>query len=301
MAAAAKSYDAENSHLVKMLFLPAIQELTKLKDTKWFLNFYYRPECNEILSVLDDKEIDIVLGNLIFLEKIDFDAEEILIPIAKKFPEKVLRFFGTRLTVKNEDGKQASTFDSIPFNFHRLSKSLSASPELVVGTVCDWYDGNYTSFIFGGARLVSNIFTSLTDELEHELIALVNTGQEKNLRIVMAILHNYKGNPSVNNLCEEIVKILPGDSNLLSKVKIILRNTGVLKGEFGLVTSLNQKKQDISNWLEKSDEKIKCFAKEYISELDNEIIFEKRRVEERIMLQKHQFGDDDSADNGKDA
>jgi len=44
--------------------------------------------------------------------------------------------------------------------------------------------------------------------------------------------------------------------------------------------------------LNDEDEKIRNFAKDYISELEKAIVSETRRVEEDIELRKHQYGSD---------
>jgi hypothetical protein len=241
--------------------------------------------------------VDIVLKNLLLLEKIDYHAEEVLVSIAQAYPEKVMEFLGVRLSTEKEDGKVVGTFDAIPYGFHRINKPLSSHPDLVVDTVSSWYHDDYIFFSFRGGRLIRNIFTPFSEAIENKLIALVRTGHEKNLLIVMGILRNYDGNPAIQNVCKELVKILPEDSELLDEVMIILESTGGVSGEFGFMEAYKQKKQEIATWLEDSDPQVKKFAQKYISTLDKQILSEKRKAEEEIEMRKHQFGDDE-ADEG---
>ena len=88
--------------------------------------------------------------------------------------------------------------------------------------------------------------------------------------------------------------MLKEDSDLITEIRIILENTEVLEGEFGQVEAYKLKKQEIADWLLDPNEKVRTFAKKYITGLDKQIISEKRRVEESIELRKHQFGDDEN-------
>jgi len=295
MTATAKNYSDEN-HLLTDLFIPAIRALTNLGSAAWVFEFWYRKELSGVIAALNEWDSDTVLENLLLLEKIDSHAEEILAPIANRFPEKLLTFFQTRLSTEKEDGKPASDFDAIPYSFHRLHEPLSTNMDLVVDTISHWYDGEYSFFTYGGARLIHNIFPAFPDELESKLVAYVHSGHEENLLFVMAVVRNYEGNPVVNNVCKELVKALPEDSDQLSQVMIIFESKGVVWREFGHVEAYKQKKQEITAWLEDHDEKIKTFAKRCIASLDKQILSEKRRAEESIELQKHQFGNEEEND-----
>jgi len=292
MAATAKNY-SERNHLLTELFIPAIRALTSLRSTTWAFDFWYRKERSGIIAALDESGVDAVLENLHLIEEIDFQTEEILASIAHRFPKKVLAFFQTRLSTEKEDGKRVNSFDAIPYSFHRLHEPLSTNPELVIDTISHWYDGDYSFFIYRGAKLIHNIFPAFPVELESNLIKLVHSAQKDNLFIVMAVLRNYDGNPMIHNVCKELIKALPEDSDQLHEIMIILERTGVVSGEFGHVEAYKQKKQEIATWFEDSDKKVKKFTEKYISGLDKLILSEKRHAEESIELRKHQFGDEE--------
>jgi ppGpp synthetase/RelA/SpoT-type nucleotidyltranferase len=291
IATAAKNYNSDKPHLIKELFLPAVQELTRQGKAWWVSDFWYREERRGVLAALDEEGIDIVLKNLLLLEKIDYHAEEILSPIAQRFPKKILEFFRARLSTEKENGKLVSVYDAIPYRFDHLNQPLSVCPELVVDNISSWYDGDYSFFIYTGARLIHNIFPAFSDKLERKLIELIHTEQENNLLIVMAILRNYDGNPVVHKVCKELVATLPEDSEYLSEVLTILESTGGVIGEFGYVEAYKQKKLGIAEWLKDSSGRVKVFAEKYNAALDRRMLSEKRRVEESIELHKHIFGD----------
>ena len=87
--------------------------------------------------------------------------------------------------------------------------------------------------------------------------------------------------------------MLQEDSDLISEIRIILENTGVIEGELGQVEAYKLKQQEIADWLLDANEKVRTLQK-CMAGLDKQIISEKRRVEESIEIRKHIFGDDEN-------
>lgn len=282
---------------IKTLFLPGLCELTKHKDTRWATDYWwFRSEAKEVIEALSEKEIGILLDNLIFMDKIESNSEEILNPIAKNHPQMILDFFKSRLEIESKTNKIGGSVDAVPFNFHCLNETLSINPGVVIETIASWCHTDYQSFIFGAARLVANIFPNFPIELENELIKLVITADEINIHMVMTILRNFNGKPVINNVCKQIVSTLTEDSPLLSELFLVMQSTGVVQGEFGQVNAFKQKQEDMSAWMKESNSKVINFATKYISDLEKRIVSEQKQAEESIELRKHWYGDDENKD-----
>lgn len=289
MAAIAANYGEDNHHLISVLFLPAIKELTKHREARWVNTLFFYEKQKHIISSLNSREVDVILENLLWLDMINFDAEYILLPIAEKFPEKVIDFFGCRLE-KEEASNFSSRYDAIPFNFHNLSKPLSRIPDEALAIVSQWYDGVHGLFIHRGAMLLKNIFPDFPKPFEDSLMNFVKKPGEDNLSIVLSVLRNYHGEVSLHGICKEIILMLPDESDWLSEIIILLESTGVLEGEFGLMDAYKKKKQEIESWLSDRREKIAKFAQKYVAILDKQIAAEKSRVDQEIEIRKHRYG-----------
>jgi hypothetical protein len=146
--------------------------------------------------------------------------------------------------------------------------------------------------MYGGARLLSNIFPDFSNEFEVELRRLVHEGGETNLGFVLAILRNYRGQPLIHALCKEIVKSIPTDSPFRTEVAIALKTTGVVSGEFGMSEAYERKRQEVLHWLTDSEDRVQEFARWYIGSLERMRDEERKRAEEHVALQKFHYGED---------
>ncbi|MCF6775060.1 hypothetical protein L3V83_00610, partial [Thiotrichales bacterium 19X7-9] len=273
--------------IIKLLFLPALEKLTSLKATDWvYETWFMKDQVNSIFAKLNSDERHKILSNLLCLERIDYKAEAILIPIANNFPKEVIEFFKQRIDTEKNQDDATNNYESIPFNFHQLGKSLSNHVDIILDSVSNWYNENYELFRFYGANLVSNIFSQYTFLLDFKLRILISNNIENNYNIVMAILHNYKGTLKINDICKYLVLSLPEDSELLDRVFSIFLSTGIVEGDFGLANKWNQTKNELSSWLEDPNLKVKNFAKKYTNILDQQIKQEQGKAEERLELRK---------------
>ncbi|OGT07200.1 MAG: hypothetical protein A2X78_03810 [Gammaproteobacteria bacterium GWE2_37_16] len=290
LAAVVINYNQDNSSLIQDCFLPVVTALTELQKPKGIISLWYRKEYAAFAESLNVDIIDKILENLLFLEAIDFHAEAILIPIAQKFPEKVLEFFGKRLAKKSTD----SNYDAIPYEFDKLKGLLAKIPNQAVDIVSSWYDGNYEFFIYRGAKLLHIIFPDFPKDFESKLLEFINSGDEKKLEIAIAVLRTYKtgkGEVFLHDICKILIKTLPDGSKWLPHIEIILNNSGAVWGEFGLAELYEQKKLEVMEWVKDSDAKVRGFAENYILDLEKMVAAEKRRVEVDIELRKHKYGE----------
>lgn len=293
VSVAISNYRAGRQGLIDELMLPAIEMLTKRANSDWLFDNWFRRELKEVLPSLEPRAIDVILRNLAHLRKLDYHAEELLYIIAQRHPDKVLDYLCGRLDRDSRDTTEASgAFEAIPFELHKLNEPLARSPGLAVRSIHDKYAGDYSHFMYGGARLLSNIFPEFSDEFEAELLKLVQEGGERNLEFVLAILRNYRGQLFVHRLCKEIVKSMPIDSPFRTEVAIALETTGLVSGEFGMSEAYERKRQEVLDWLTDPDERVQEFAKWYIVNLERMRDDERKRAEEAIVLRKFRYGEE---------
>jgi hypothetical protein len=278
--------------LIDELFLPALEMLTEHSRTDWVFDFWFRRGARLIMHKLSEQGVDLVLRNLLFLRKIDYQAEEVLYLIAQKSPQKVLEFLCQRLAAHSQDGENLlSPYNAIPSRLHKLNEPLSKIPGEAVRVVREQYHGDYSMFIVGGARLLKTIFPNFPEAFESELLNILRAGGNANCEFVLAVLRNYEGEPFIHKVCKEIIRLLPSDSEFRTEVAVAMESTGVVTGEFGMAEAYERKKNEVNNWMTAPDEKVQEFAKWYVENLEAMSAAERKRAEEEIALRKHRYGE----------
>ena len=152
-----------------MLF-PALHVLTEMKDASWIFEAWFRKEARDLFAKMDTDGIEHVLRNLLVLDKIDYDAEEVLYGLGQRNPERVMRFLIERIAIeaKNQSDNEARDFDAIPFEFYKLQELLSKIPGAAVRSVLEQYRTDATLFAYRGATLLRNIFPEFSESLRRK-------------------------------------------------------------------------------------------------------------------------------------
>ncbi|MDQ3774951.1 MAG: hypothetical protein M3461_11620 [Pseudomonadota bacterium] len=290
MTVAASNYRDDDS-IVNDLFMPALEILTDRGSPQWIFDLWFRREARVVIANLNDHGTDLILRNLMALEKIDYHAEEILYVIAQPMPQKVLKFLCQRLSAEEAGKKKHKSYDAIPFTLHKLNGPLAAIPKEAVRIVRAQYDGDFGMFVFRGAHLLKTIFAQFSPEFENELLNLVEEGGDENLEFVLAVLRNYEGQTVIHSVCKAIVKKVPTDSQFRSEVSLALQKTGVVSGAYGFAEAYERKKVEMQDWLNDPCDKIREFAAWYMEGLNQMITADRQRADEEIALRKQRFNE----------
>ena len=285
------NFNGEDRSLTDELFVPVMEALTNQGSAKWLFDTWYRPEMASFLESLDENQVELLLRNLLELDRVDFHAEEALYTIAQSAPEKVLEFLCHRTEMERPSTDSSFSFEAIPFRLHKLQEPLSRDPKLAVRVFREAYDGSYSKFIMRGGHVLKTIFPEFAPEFEKELVGLVRIGGEENIKFVLAILRNYEGEIFLHNICKEIVRASPSEDDYRTEIAIVLESMGVVSGEFGMAEAYERKASEVMDWREDPDDRIRRFAEWYVQGLKELAERERRRVEEEIALEKHTYGE----------
>jgi hypothetical protein len=283
--------DSQGS-LTESLLLPALHFLSERGDASWVFNAWYRPEARALLSSLGESARRVLLGNLRVLPKIDYHAEEVLSVIAERWPTEIVDFMIERLNHEIKVKEVNGEYEAIPFEFYKLHESLSGIAAEAVAKVRAQFDRDRELFEYRGARLLRNIFPKSSAELESALLGLIRKGQPLDVEFVVGVLKNYHGEEFVRRLSKEVVRRIDESDPLLTSVTIALLTTGVVSGEFGMAEAYARKREELLEWLQDPDTKVKHFAERYVADLDKMIAAERARAEEQLALRKHRYGED---------
>jgi ppGpp synthetase/RelA/SpoT-type nucleotidyltranferase len=272
--------------VIDKICMPALDFLTTKKDSRWIRGGWFLQEAKEFLANLSEQQNKAVLNNLIYSAKVDYQVERILVCVGKVFSGLVWHYFGDRLRYADDADKG---YEAIPYQLHDLGRVLGRDAETALREVRGWYKSSDYMFQFTGGRLLHSVFPICTDELAEAAAKIAAEGNDDDIKFILEVFRNYRGEPPLHGVAKTIVKKLPEDDTRLSSVEILLENTGVVSGEFGMVEAMRERKALMAEWLKDSDVRIQSFAKRCIHHLDNRIATEQREAEMRKEQRKRDY------------
>lgn len=275
---------------LKDLFIRTIKELTKNNNYGWIHNVWYRGET--IFNDFKEKDFDVILTNLLILPNIEYYAEEILKPVAVKYPEKIINFFYKRVLIKSKRDKNIEDrYDAVPFDLHEISTPLKQHEAIIIPMLLAWYNkGNSNNrwlFKWEASHLFEIIFSGFSPVLEQALVDMINNDQKRALKVVFSVLSKYKGQDFLWGVIRAVVEKYTSDKRYKKIEGILfgyLSQTGVVTGEYGFVNALQNKKHQIQQFNNDSSQAVKVFVRDFEQYLDQNMDYERKRADEEIKL-----------------
>lgn len=282
----------EDNKSSKKHFIDAAKHLTKIKDTWWLHGIWTRKQ-----SILDDltaSEADTMLDALMILSNLDYHAEDIAASVAKKYPEKVIKFFLKRVASKANYRENfiTSDFRAIPFDLNNLAEPLRQHQDIVVPLVLEWYGmgGKKHGWLYRweASHFLEKIFERGTSALLTKyLTEMAKSKEKKKLEAVLSVLDNYHDGQQIWSVAKEVVKAHAKAENYEEvKASIIgaFADTGVVNGFDGLLRAYEAKREEALKFDDEGMAEVANFKKEYLEYLDRRIELEKKRVDEQAAL-----------------
>ncbi|MDR4463787.1 MAG: PilZ domain-containing protein [Nitrospira sp.] len=187
----------------------------------------------------------------------------------------------------------------IPFEFQGLEAVLAKNSELAVRKGLEWFVEDPAEFRFRGGSLLGRAFPTCTSGFTTALGELVKTGGNREADFALALLQNYLGSTSIDDVLKEIVAHFPQDSRKMDEVRTIINSPGAHSGEFGLANAWRVKQESLTRWLTDERPAVTAFAAQHMAELDQMIMAERRRVEaERELRERTRHEDENGHDHG---
>jgi hypothetical protein len=230
---------------------------------------------------------ELVLTNLLALNRIGHHAERILAFIAENHPASVWAFLESRI---NKGAPGQDRYDAISYpRFYGLEEVLARDVAAATTIVRTWYKSGDVMFRFAGGRVLHALFPEFTDKLAGSLNKVIALGSDDDYSFAIHILENYHGEPSTHEVVKELVERLPHNDPKLRTLAVCLRSTGVVSGEFGMVEEYRKKNKEVCQWLEDSRPKVREFASAYIRDMEQRIASEQRSAEIENELWKRDY------------
>lgn len=297
LVAAVDQFEKHPGTLIDGAFIPALRHLKAVVDHSWVRMPWFSWLGSQIIRALDEEQAAVVLDALVSYPQLEDSAENIAAAIAERWPASVVTFIGNRLAFAKTDDAPAR-YDAVPFAVYGLQEPLAAVPELMLKGARKWYDAYPDYFTYDGGKLLASVFPHLSNGLEERLFTIAVDGDQDDFAFVLGILSAFEGKPCVYGLVRAIVAKLDPENVLLLEARSVLRESGVVSGQYGFVELHAKRKELIQMWLDDQNENVRRFATEHIRELDSQIAAETRSAEASLALRKLEYGEE--LDDGKE-
>jgi hypothetical protein len=212
--------------------------------------------------------------------------------------QRLNELVAARLVTAADIGDDAQG-ELIPFEFQGLEAVLAKDPELAIKKGLAWFAQDQAEFRFRGGSLLGRVFPTCTPEFVAALGELVKTGGDREADFTLAVLENYLGSISIDNVLKEIVAHFPQDSRKMDEVRTMINSPGARSGEFGLANAWRVKQESLARWLTDERTAVTAFAAQHMAQLDQMIMEERRRIElDRELRERTRHEDESGHDHG---
>ncbi len=281
-AAVSRKFKEKEDKRLATMFMKAIRELSRLKDTS-VLHFAWH-EAEKLIGSLDAAGVDALLENMVLVPNLNHEAEWTLKIFADKYPERIIQMFYKRVSIEKKRG-YSFHYSAVPFDdLHDLSEVLKKHSAEVFSELLKWYGEGDWYFSHNASKLMLHIFHS--HEVENELIKLIKSKKIANAEIVMSLLREMGRGSLVSKIAKEFIAHYYHNKKFMSILSASMSETGVVTGEDGLLNAYTRKKERMMEWQKDKNPNVRKFAKEYAEHLEESIQREIHRKDEDLALLK---------------
>jgi ppGpp synthetase/RelA/SpoT-type nucleotidyltranferase len=288
LAFAVEMWPSLGDSVIASIFLPALEWLTTQRDARWVRGVWFIRHLRDFLGRFDEASAKAVLGNLLHAKRMKHQEERILACIGVNHIGLIWQFFRHRLL--KDESEDEDGYQPIPYEFHDLRKILSARPLLALQELRKWFKPGDNKFQFTGGRLLRAAFSNCTKDLADAALEVCKAWTDEDIQFAIEMFRNsYRGEQPIHEIAKALVRAMPEGDRRLSSVAILLENTGVVSGQYGMFDAMRVRKARLEPWLDDQDAKVRTFAERNIRHLANRIATEKRDADMEKEKRKREF------------
>jgi hypothetical protein len=277
-------YENKNEQNFNQFILKIIKKLIEYNNEKWLEGLYNLDALFEQIN--QEQDVKMILNFVVKLKKINYEHQNILKSLLKKYPNQVLKFFDDRL---NKKDSQNYDYQAIPYDFDvdALKKQLANNHlEKIIEFAKKNYEKDNQLFIYQWGEILKIIYGNLPQNFTEKLVIFINSNNYKDLDFAIKIIRsitNMGGCKNIENLKFVIKQIILNplfdlenienddsqNTKYYTEIAISLINFGAFMGERH--DALEARLQDLKDWQNDEHEKIRKFYQRFETETMQDI------------------------------
>ena len=277
------------------VFFPCIAVLERLGSLRWIERTSYCAKAEtSLFGSMDESQAQSLLASLLMVPQIRYREDEILAAVAKRFPEIVLDWFGSRLArSKNISG---GTYQAIPHSLGQqmndLRETLKLHPQKVLTAARNWYNDPETKDAKGFSHFLSLIYPAFDEILSDHLVTVVAQHDADTLQFLIEVLEGFNDSNKLLPLLRQILRSPAAPSHIEERMRYCIVGIVVASGEFGLGETYQRKAETLKPWLEDENVRVRRFAENLIEEFKNLAAWHNQQSEQNIVSRRLSYGED---------
>lgn len=293
--AAVKQFNNDQALWRDTVFFPCLAVLERLGSLRWIDRAYYYAKAEtSLFASIDESQAQSLLASLLMVPQIRYREDNILASVAKRFPEIVLDWFGSRLArSKNMSGGTYQAIpDSLGQQMKELRETLKPHPQKVLTAVRNWYNDPETKETRGTSHFLSLIYPAFDEILSDHLATVVAQHDADTLQFLVEVLEGFNDSNKLLPLLRQILRSPAAPNNIEERMKYCIVGIVVASGEFGLGETYQGKAETLKPWLEDENVRVRRFAENLIAEFKNLAAWHNQQSEQDIASRRLSYGED---------
>jgi len=290
-------FEARHEYLsvevINKLFEKIFTFLNQKQNTTWVNHVWFASKGQSFIELLSKTNVKLLVDNLVYVCNVDYRVENILEHVCVT---NVFYFFEQRIEQKKQRDKGLENgYEDIPFGLYSINKVLAKNPEDLVVLIKNNYEYNYGIYKYGVVSLFKKCFSPFEPHLVDLILKYFTPSIDEELNLILAIVSSYEGHLSILPLVKRLLKEIEYDEDVARRINGSLISTGVVHGEYGVADAYKGRLEDITPWLKDDHVNVVKFAHQYCDHLKVMIEEEVKKVDEQVVIEKHQYvlGDSD--------
>ena len=281
----------------KNFTLKIIKELIKNHNHGWVAFCWLNNLIGKTIEDLNNLEdVDIILGALINMGEVSYEAEEVLARLAINYPDEVIDFFENRLI--REKSKESDSYSAIPYELSndKLKNELAKKIDKLFEIGKNNFVKDKGLFAYKWGRLIKIIFDDFPQNFVDKLIFFANGDSEDQIEFVLMVLNGLtelqdcKDVESLKKICKTIIKNpLYKEEIFFSNLFQIVTSTGVVMGKYGFAEALEKKIEEFKGWESDEDDCVRNFYKKFLKIAEEDSKRERAKADDFEELRKYEF------------
>lgn len=264
--AAIRNYPYDQEFWRDEVFFPCLKIIRQSTSHKWIEDIAFADGKDLFFSNLTIEQSKIVLESILRVNDVGYHVEQILEPIANKYPQVVLNWFGDRIELSMKE--ELECFKDIPLSFERLHKVLQPYPQDIIAFVRKWINHGDWLAKEQVTKFLSRVYSEFEDSLQEYLLDLITYADTTELQFIVEILQKFHCQAKMLPVLRAVIVSDASNRDIEDYMLGVFHISGAHKSS-DVVSIYQERIEWLESWGKDNNIRVSEFAERVIRNLEN--------------------------------